>query len=245
MVKADQNASLGEARIVMEWVEAKTRTRLGSEITFTGIRLLDPPPPPPKPVPRPPTALETKMAGLSPFDQLKFLQPQVVRPIAISMNDGPSVEELIEYAQVRALFSPVRIWLRNLGARNAANVNVRITIPKIDGVVVNDAWTLPKKPRGRDLLSAFNVHTPLPLDTSVTESSNAWIIEINAKTIQPQDEFWSYDCFYVASATNQTIEASATIFADDLAKPLEIPLKIHAKVLEREITPADFEATED
>jgi hypothetical protein len=108
MVKADQNASLGEARIAMEWAEANTRSRIGSEVTLTGTRLIDPPPPPPKPTPRPPTSLEKKMMGISPFDQLKFMQPQVVRPIAISMNDGPSAEELKEYAQFRAFFSPLR-----------------------------------------------------------------------------------------------------------------------------------------
>ena len=83
------------------------------------------------------------------------------------------------------------------------------------------------------------------MDTYVREVSGAWTVEIDAKTIQPQDEFWSDDCFYVASASDQTIDAIATIFADDLAKPLEISLKIHAKNVEREITPADFEATED
>lgn len=245
MVKADQNASLGEARIAVEWAAAKTRTRLGLEVGLTGARLIEPPPPPPKPTPRPPTALERKIARLSPFEQFQFPQPQVARIVSIGHDTGPTAEELREYVQNRALFSPLRVWVKNLGARNASNVNVRIAIPKIDGVVVLDTRTLPKRPRGRGLLSALDLHTPRPLDTYVREVSGAWTVEIDAKTIQPQAEFWSYDHFYVASASDQTIEAIATIFADDLAKPLEVPLKIHAKVVEREIAPADFEATED
>ncbi len=246
MAKADQNAILGETRIAMEWADATSRNHFGTEVTLTGARLIEPPPPP-KPTPRAPTTLEKKMLRMSPFDQMNFLerQSQLVRLVSLAPNNEPSSEELKDYAETRALFSPLRIWLKNLGVRNAADVKVRITIPKIDGVVVVDTRTLPKRPRGRGLLSALDLHTPLPLDTYVREVSGAWTVEIDAKTIQPQDEFWSYDRFYVASASDQTIEASATIFADDLAKPIEIPLKIHAKVVERIITPADFEATED
>ena len=68
---------------------------------------------------------------------------------------------------------------------------------------------------------------------------------IDAKTIQPQDEFWSSDKFFVASASDRSIEGTAMVFADDLAKPLEFPLKIHTKVVTREITSADLGIDEE
>ena len=238
MAKADQNAILGETRIAIEWADATTRTRLGSEVTLTGIRLIDPPPPPPRPKPRPPTTLEKKIAGLSPFDHFQSLQRQVVRPISISMNDGPTAEELKEFAQTRALFRPLRIWLKNLGARNASSVKVRIMIPKLNGVVVVDRGNLPKKPEGR--FAALFSPSHLLIDTTVEEWPDGWCAETDAKTIQPQDEFWSCDSFYVSSASSQTIEAIATIYADDLSKPIEIHLRIHTEVVEREITPRDL-----
>ena len=160
------------------------------------------------------------------------------------MDDGPSAEEMENYLKIRALSNPLRIWLKNLGARNASNVNVKITIPKQDGVVLYDAWSFPKRPRSR-LLSALSIPTTINVDSDVRESASAWTMQVNAKTIQPQDEFWSSDDIYVATASNQTIETVASIFADDLAKPIEVPLKIHLKVVERHITPEDFEVDED
>jgi len=244
MVKADQSASLGEARIALEWAEAKERNRLGAEITLTGTRLIEPPPPPPKPAPQPPSALDKKLLGLSAIDRLMLLQPRVVHPISISVNDGPSAEEVEKYVKTRALSSPIRVWLKNLGAKNASNVNVKIVIAKRDGVVLYDAWSFPKRPRSR-LMPAFRIPTAINVDSDVRESASAWTVEVSAKTIQPQDEFWSSDDIYIAAASNQTIDATASIFADDLAKPIEVPLRIHVKVVERQIAPEDFQGEDD
>jgi predicted CoA-binding protein len=244
MVKSDQNTSLGEARIALEWAHPKTPQRLGTELTITGTRLVDPPPPPPKPIVRPQTTLEKKLVGSSLFEMSKLIQQPVVTNVKFSIDNGPSFEEKKKYAQVRASFSPLRIWLKNLAARNVSNVNVKIRIPKIEGLVVNDVQSLPKKPRGRfDILSM--VHNTVQWDTHVTEGAENWTVEISAKTIQPQDEFWSSDNIYIATASNQTIDATASIFADDLAKPIEISLKINARVLERQITPEDLEVEDD
>lgn len=244
MVKADHNASLGETRIVLEWADAVDRKRLGSEITLTGTRLIDPPPPPPKPAPRPPTSLEKKLLGTSIFDQLNFPQPPVVRPVSISFDDGPSAEELEKYIKIRALSVRFRVWLKNLSAKNASNVNVKISIPKQGGLVFYDAWSFPKRPRSR-FHSLLSAPSAINVDSDLRESATAWTIEVSAKTIQPQDEYWSSDDIYIAATSDQTIDATASIFADDLAKPIEVPLKIHVKVLEREITPEDFEAEDD
>jgi hypothetical protein len=173
-----------------------------------------------------------------------LLQPRVVHPISISVNDGPSAEEVEKYVKTRALSSPIRVWLKNLGAKNASNVNVKIVIAKRDGVVLYDAWSFPKRPRSR-LMPAFRIPTAINVDSDVRESASAWTVEVSAKTIQPQDEFWSSDDIYIAAASNQTIDATASIFADDLAKPIEVPLRIHVKVVERQIAPEDFQGEDD
>lgn len=85
----------------------------------------------------------------------------------------------------------------------------------------------------------------MPVDTHLRETPTEWIIELSARTVQPQDEFWSLDDIYIAATSNVTLDAAATIFADDLAKPIEVALKIHTKIIKREFSAADFEAHDD
>lgn len=238
MARADQNAIWGETRIALEWAQPKTRTRLGLEVTLTGARLLVPPPARPNPPTRS-VPLERTLAQLSSLEQ--FMRP--AQPVSFSMNLGPSADELMDYYQFRALACPIRIWLKNLGAKNAANVNVKIVVPKVDGLMLYDEWSFPKQPRGQ--FELFSNASLMPVHTHVSETASEWIIEVGATTIQPQDEFWSLDDIYIAAKSDQTLEAAATIFADDLAKPIEVTLKIHTKVIEREFSTADFETHDD
>lgn len=239
MARADQNAILGETRITLEWAQPKTRTHLGSEVTLTGARLVTPPPANPNPKPIRSMPFERTLAQLSSLEQ--FMLP--AQPVSFSANFGPSADELLRYHQLRALACPIRIWLKNLGAKNAANVNVKIVLPKVDGLMLYDEWTFPKKPRGE--FEFFSNASLMPVHTHVNETASEWIIEVSAKTIQPQDEFWSSDDIYIAATSNQTLDAAATIFADDLAKPIEVALKIHTKIIEREFSAADFEEHDD
>lgn len=239
MARADQNAILGETRIALEWAQPKTRTRLGSEATLTGTRLVAPPPANPKPTPIRSMPAERTFAQLSSVEQL--MRP--AQPVSFSMNLGPSADKLMEYYQLRALACPIRIWLKNLGAKNAANVNVKIVLLKVDGLALYDEWSFPEKPRGQ--LDILRSTSRMPVDTHVRETPSEWIIEVSAKTVQPQDEFWGRDDIYIAAPSDQTLVAAATIFADDLAKPIEVALKIHTKIIEREFSAADFEARDD
>jgi hypothetical protein len=177
MAKADLKAGFGETLISMEWSEADAHTRLGSEVVLNGVRLIDPPPSP-KPTPRLPTACERQSDGMSFSDILECLQPPVAQNFNFRPSDWPTPEELKGYARSRALFKPLRIWLKNIGTRNVSNVKVRIKIPKLDGVVVCDARTLPKKPRGHGLQSFVNSwNTSLFLDTHVSDVSARCIME--------------------------------------------------------------------
>lgn len=240
MARADQKAILGETRIALEWAHPKTRTRLGSEVTLTGVRLAFPPPATPSPAPIRPMPIERTFAQLSSLEQ--FMRP--AQPVSFSVNFGPPADELVRYHQLRALACPIRIWLKNLGAKNAANVNVKIILPKAEGLTLYDEWSFPKKPRGK--LDAFlGGVSRMPVDTHLRETPTEWIIELSARTVQPQDEFWSLDDIYIAATSNVTLDAAATIFADDLAKPIEVALKIHTKIIKREFSAADFEAHDD
>lgn len=239
MARADQNTILGETRIVLEWAEPKTRTRLGAEVTLTGTRFVIRPPAVPGITPISLTPLERTLAQLNPLEQ--FMRP--APPGSFSMNLGPSADELMEYYQIRALACPIRIWLKNLGAKNAANVNVKIVLPKVDGLTLYDDWSFPKKPRGE--FDLFGNVSRMPVHTHLTKTASEWIVEVSAKTIQPQDEFWSLDDIYITTLSDQTLDAAVTIFADDLAKPIEVALKIHTRLIEREFSAADFEAHDD
>jgi hypothetical protein len=219
MVKIDQSALQAEVRIALEWADPKNRNHIGLETSITSTRLIDSPasqpsPPEPAPGPRPLSA---------------FLWP----------DDGTYTEELIKYVKADALLKPIRIWLKNLGARNVSNVNVRLVIKRAEDLFVLDEGDIPQKPRRRSLLATVNLPVTPSFDTHIAEEPGEWIIDITARAIQPQDEYWS-DCFFIATVSDRTIDVLATIFADDLAKPVEASLKIYATVVERELTPADL-----
>lgn len=241
MAKADQQVSIAQANLDFEWADSTEHRRLGKEVTINCVKLVDPPPRPPKPkIPLPEPYLPPSIIN-SLDSMMKSICAQYATPLTptMSLNNGPSAEEVLEYTKALAMIAPLRIWLKNLGLRNASSVKVRIPIPRASGVRVVDESDLPKKPQGR-LYMGLNLHSSISFGTYVKESSEGWNVEIDAKTIQPQDEFWSYENFYLSSDGDCTIETSATIFADDLAKPIEIPLKIRIEVTTREITLADL-----
>jgi len=234
MVKADHQVAIAQANLDLEWVDASTDQRLGKEVTIRCVKLVDPPPRPPEPKPRQPEWMASASVA-------KSLLAQCATPVTRtwSLNTEPSAEEISEYMKARALLAPLRIWLKNLGLRNASSIKVRIHIPRASGVCVIDESDLPRKPGSR-FLSALNLHARISFDTCVRESPEGWNVEIDAKTIQPQDEFCSGDEFYLSTESDQVVETTARIFADDLAKPIEIPLKINIEVKTREITLADL-----
>jgi hypothetical protein len=241
MVKADQQVGIMQANLDFEWADSTERRRWGKEVTIKCVKLTDPPPEPPKP--KLPSAKSDSPPSNPTY--LEFIKRSIhaySTPITatVSLNDGPSVEEVVGYTKALALLAPLRIWLKNLGLRNAASVKVRIHIPRESGVHVIDESNFPKKPKGR-LLSSIDWHTPISFGTHVNEASDGWHVKIDGKTIQPQDEFWSDENFYISSDIDRTIETSAKIFADDLAQPIEIPLKIRIEVLTREMDISDLQ----
>jgi len=155
----------------------------------------------------------------------------------LSFFRGASAEDLLRIAKERASYSGLKFWVKNCGSRNASSITVKIPIPRLDGLRVIDYCELPNRPRGPLHLPDY---TASLLDTQVTSGSTHWDIEAHVKTIRPQDEFWTNDCAYFSSNTDQTIETTAKIFADDLANPIEIPLKLTIQIAERNLTRADF-----
>jgi len=241
MAKADQQVSIMQANLDFEWVDSTEHRRLGKDVTIKCVKLINPPPEPPKPM-RPSIKSDAPPSNPTYLEFIKRSIHANSTPITptVSLNDGPSAEEVIEYAKALASFAPLRIWLKNLGLRNAASVKVRIHIPRESGVRVIDEGDFPKEPKGR-LLSLIGWRTPISFGTHVNESPDGWNVEIDGNTIQPQDEFWSDEKFYLSSDIDRTIETSARIFADDLAKPIEIPLTIRIEVITREMALADLQ----
>jgi hypothetical protein len=139
------------------------------------------------------------------------------------------------------MLAPLRIFMQNSGTKNASSVNAKITIPKADGLRIIGEYDYPEKPRNPLLLRPTTLLQPRTYDTVVRETDDSWVVEVDGGTIQPQDEFWSTDNFYISVQNDQLITAQARIFADDLAKPIEMDLTINAKITTREITLADLE----
>lgn len=246
-VKADHQISLAQVNLDLEWADSSNHQRLGKEVTIECLNLVEPPPPlPPKFSAAEVAALSEglkELRGLVSTVNLgsiiKSVEAKNVIPTVpdLTIHNGPSDEDIREYAKARARFAPLRIWVKNFGLLNATSINVRIHIPKNNDVEIVDDSDLPRKPKG-PFSSLFDSHINLPSSTYVEESSDGWQIKIHVRAIQPQDEFWS-DCFFVSAKSDQIMEAPATIFADD-SKPIEVFLKIHAKALTREITLDDL-----
>lgn len=239
MAKADLELSVTQANLDLEWADSEEHRRLGKEVTLGCLKLVEPPPPAPNPLTLlPEVGVPNSIAArMDSIRQVLLAQYATLGTPTMSTGRGPSREEL-EYTKACALLAPLRIWVKNLGHRNASSVNVRILVPRGKGIHAIDEGDLPKEPQ-TPLSALASVRIPSFCDTHVEESPEGWNLEIHTKSIQPQDEFWSRSKFYVWSESDQTVETTATIFADDLAKPIEIPLKLTIQVTTREITHAD------
>jgi hypothetical protein len=221
MAKADLRTNESQTSLDLEWASPTEHIRLGKETSITCVRLVDS------------ESFEEAANAIS-------SQYATSLGAGLSLNNGPSSEKIIQFLRSRAAVAPLKIWVKNLGLRNASSIKVKIHFPKDGGISVIGQNDLPEKPRGAFDL-AFSVH-PLSFDTSVRESAQGWDLEIDAKTVQPQDEFWSSDQFYLSSEHDRVMQITARIFADDLSKPIDIPLQVKANVTEREIAAEDLDS---
>lgn len=239
MVRADHQISLAQARLNVEWAAADGRTRFGKEARIECVNLITPPQPEGR-HPEPRVMMERALRAVS----IRSDADKRHQPLSTVDRELLPTGDYADYIKARAMLVPLRIFIQNVGAKNAASVNAKIRILKAPGVKVIDESDFPQKPRNPSFIRAPLV-LPMMHDTFVKEAADVWIVQVDAKTIQPQDEFWSDDNFYVSVESDQVIAAHVRIFADDLAKPIEIPLTISAKVVSREITMADLEFDDD
>jgi hypothetical protein len=235
MAVADQQTSIAQARIELEWANLAEERRIGKVATVKCLRLIDPPPMT--------SAAKRIEPSVTTMDEImQALEERHVTNYGHGFTNvhGPSPAEVLDYLRVCALLAPLHLWFKNCGRRNASSVNIKIDVPKREGLVIISKSDYPRKPKGR-MLSAIGTHFPdLHLDADVLERSDAWQIRFSARTLQPQDEHWS-DQIYIGSAQSQTIETVARVFADDLAKPIEVPLAIKIEVATRELTMDDID----
>ncbi|MDB6110617.1 MAG: hypothetical protein JWR69_2367 [Pedosphaera sp.] len=225
MTRADLEARQGQTSLELEFADVGTRQRLGTETKILCLSFIEPPP---KPSPSASLGKPILRYGPPETKERPFVQAYNVTVGSCTPPHQPTSEQMREYATKRNKFACLGLWIKNLGVRNLSSVKIRIHLPNCERMSVVDEHGLPKKPRGPfELVSPSDSASN---DTRVRASQHGWIVETNAGTLQPQEEYWSDSKFYVATDDSRTIDALATIFADDLANPIKIPLKIHTDI---------------
>jgi hypothetical protein len=202
--------------------DRRSRRQLGREVTVTSTVLVDPTPP------------EVENAIIDGFLQRQF-----------SALDGvfrqPTPEEVKAYLKKFCLLSGIGFWARNTGTVLATGVRAEILVPKQDGLVACDDYSLPQVPgefpgsMGRGAAS----------DVNVEEHTDAWSVHVDLGRLQSQAEAWTGDSLYVGSTNPQTLCLDAKLFADKLDGPVCMPLTLEVKPEQRTYTAKDFEGREE
>ena len=229
MVTADRTAAAAQPILVLECADSAARKRFGSSMTLVCNQVS---------YERRPVKQESAVQEMLPPMPLS-LEEQLLRSVSASHNiaiprfvpaDEPTPDAIRAHHKDLAQFASVSLWLKNTGVQNGSNIKVEVSIQREDGLRVVDASDLPKKPQNRIAMLTSVSASAFFRDTNVQEFADHFVVRMTVAKIQPQDEYWTNSAFYVASASNRTLQVTAKIFADDLAKPIEVPLTLNTVV---------------
>jgi len=153
---------------------------------------------------------------------------QVAQPIPWN---APDPKKVAAYRKEIALLAPLGFHIRNRSDILVQDLRLEMDIPKSDGLRVRDE--LPRRPSGPlDLPSLAGLTlNPSPVRTWVEETRTHWRIHIVFSKLQPHAAGWSQP-FWLGSTSEESIEIVLQVHADNIRKPISLPLSIGISVQE-------------
>ncbi len=210
--------------------------RLGTSVRVTS-RVLIPlhRPVPPMQSSSPEPRVHGLEAGLS-----RMYPELAVARLADPMEGSPG--ERRQYRKETALLTPVLLSAKNHSSTTARDVRVLWRLRKASGVRVLAEDSYPEKPRGAMGLLMRGVVLPHKRDLVVRDQGHQWEVEAHLGKIQPKDEVHTHDRLFVGSEQPITLEAEASVLADNLGDPINPTLSISIDAVEEEVPADDLEA---
>jgi hypothetical protein len=185
-----------------------------------------------------------KLFGFSLNLQSTYLYPRIEparikpRPSGVSALMASTLEmnphfheDLIDYVAASALLNPVGLALTNDGGVSARAVELRIQVPRQQGLHIVDDSDRPDRPSKHFNIPKFRSNiTDIARSGSpeprVSAYSNYYEIVVHFGNVLPRSTVWTSEAFFLGAEISQKALAAARLYADNLANPLDVSLEI-------------------
>jgi hypothetical protein len=151
-------------------------------------------------------------------------------------------EDFVDYVAASALLNPVGFALTNNSGVPARAVELRIQLPRQDGLHVVDEADRPDPPSKhfipRFRSSIADLARAGSPDPHVSSYGSHHEIVVHFGNVLPRSTVWSTGSVFVGAEASQAVVGDARIYAENLADPLEFPLEISIAV---EVKPMKLE----
>jgi hypothetical protein len=215
----DELAAMGRAeahalvtpRIALEFARPDAEERLGAAPEIVCTRLAIRPP-------RDPADAEA--------DQQKGVQRFLDRHTLLAAGDSDEWKKQVAKVSRLAGFSRLRFWVHNGSPVTANDVNLRLEVPRVDGLEIIGESDHPRY-GSQGLRAPFSA-------AHVRRVGANWRIDVRLQKLQPKEEDYTGE-FLLRAEHPLEVDGTARIFADNLADPITLPVHLSFTVLESSI----------
>jgi hypothetical protein len=150
-----------------------------------------------------------------------------------SLKNSDFYVEVADYLKAHRAFSPVSLAIANSSQVLAESVIVTMKVDAKTSIEAADADYLPDFPTR---IGIPLTHPPLARSTHVTTYGSLYEIKVDLGNIQPGRITYSEQPFYLSSKSDLDAVLEATISADNLPSPINVPLNIALRPTIQNIT---------
>lgn len=133
----------------------------------------------------------------------------------------PNAAELREHERLMSALTPVWLTALNSGGSVATDVILKAKLPKTTGLLLFDAE--PKKPTG-----GFDLHLQDARTVHLFDRGADQELKVRFGKIRPGDRTWS-DPIWIGAREPTTVEFDASVFADNIPRPIDLTLVIEIR----------------
>ncbi|MDR4501160.1 MAG: ATP-binding protein [Nitrospirales bacterium] len=147
---------------------------------------------------------------------------------------------LVKYLIEKEPLHAIGFTIQNLSGVLGKNVRIEICGPNEDHLLILDETSYPTRPENTRL-KIPNVFSPISQPCiELKTHSQRWTLVAKMGDIQPRATSWSDDCFYIGATRTSEFELEAKIFADNLANPITIPIRLSFEIYQGKLVPDDL-----
>lgn len=237
MGKARAEAAIAVPSMSVEFADPNARRSLGTSIERVSVILVDPPRPPATPLADAQAKIVAAFLNQEETRQGLMAMADFSKSIDFSARFRPKPQEVRRYHEELARFHSVGVVIRNTGSVPATGVRLEIFGQRIAGFEVRDVCDAPEEPSGLPRIHPISFRSSV----SVSLHDDEWRAVVEVGNLQPKAEHWTDADLYIAATLPVNVQATARIYADNLAQPVEIPVDIRLQTVEKTYQPSQQE----